>query len=155
MSTGSTARVRGSSLLNNIPTHSSLHTSPKCVISSSTMTGTIKTNTCDAKMNNNAGCGIQLSNASAPSIGLQLNQQNGGWYAMWRDVQGWVPVAPTATAGVRVLNQPATGLEVSTSGSGVEMSLGSRMRFVYASLNTECERGILINFISSERQFHW
>ncbi|GHJ86773.1 hypothetical protein NliqN6_3175 [Naganishia liquefaciens] len=77
--------------LNTLPPNadtSSLHTNPKCVISSSTMTGTIKTNTCDAKLNNNAGCGILYSNASAPSIGLQLNQQNGGWYAMWRDVQG-------------------------------------------------------------------
>ncbi|KAJ9112832.1 hypothetical protein QFC20_002160 [Naganishia adeliensis] len=67
---------------------SSLHTNPKCLISAASMTGTIKTTTCDAKINNNIGCGIQYSNASAPSLGLQLNQQNGGWYVMWRDVQG-------------------------------------------------------------------
>ncbi|KAJ9104230.1 hypothetical protein QFC19_004047 [Naganishia cerealis] len=77
--------------LNTLPPNadtSSLHTSSGCFLSASNQSGTIKTTACDAKIDNNIGCGIEYSNATSPSLGLQFNQQNGGWYVMWRDVQG-------------------------------------------------------------------
>lgn len=154
MSTGSTARVRGTSAdkcyQSQLPAH--------------------KSEMCDFLLYHDR-------HDQDKYMRCQVEQQRGMWdfilecvgtidwtatkpakWGMVRDVARRArvgPVAPTANAGARMLNQPATGLEVSTSGSGDEMSLGYRMRFVYVSFITECGCGILINFISSGRQFHW
>lgn len=54
------------------------------------MTGAVDANTCSALMNANKGCGAILGGNTTygvESIGSQVNNAGGGWYAMWRDME--------------------------------------------------------------------
>jgi beta-glucanase (GH16 family) len=71
----------------------SLHTSAGCSVDqvSSYMTGQQGYTTCDASLNANAGCGVEFGNntfGAGGSFGAGVNAGDGGWYAMWRDMEG-------------------------------------------------------------------
>lgn len=79
--------------LPNTRATSSLHTSPGCLLESvpSYMTGQQGSTTCDATQNSNMGCGVEYGNntfGAGGSFGAGVNAQGGGWYAMWRDMEG-------------------------------------------------------------------
>ncbi|KAK4687211.1 hypothetical protein P7C73_g2919, partial [Tremellales sp. Uapishka_1] len=64
----------------------SLHTATNCLLDQGTyMSGTLETRTCDAYLNSNQGCGIEMS--SEVSFGSGVNEAQGGYYAMWRDIE--------------------------------------------------------------------
>jgi hypothetical protein len=69
----------------------SLHTADTCNADSGTyMTGTLESPTCSAYMNGNQGCGVQMGGNTTygvESFGSQVNDINGGWYALWRDME--------------------------------------------------------------------
>ncbi|KAH7908753.1 glycoside hydrolase family 16 protein [Hygrophoropsis aurantiaca] len=66
------------------PNQSTLHTSPDCEIpASTTQLGTTVGTDCDATVNGNAGCGVQLTEDDN-SFGPGFNNIGGGWYAIER-----------------------------------------------------------------------
>jgi hypothetical protein len=70
----------------------SLHIDQQCYLSSgSYMTGTLGSTACSAYENGNSGCGAYLGGPSTygtTSLGSGVNEVGGGWYAMWRDLEG-------------------------------------------------------------------
>ncbi|KAF9239252.1 glycoside hydrolase family 16 protein [Melanogaster broomeanus] len=67
------------------PNQSTLHTSPNCTIPASEINqlGTTVSTNCDARVNGNAGCGVQFTEDD-DSFGPNFNMIGGGWYAMER-----------------------------------------------------------------------
>ncbi|QRW21271.1 glycoside hydrolase family 16 protein [Rhizoctonia solani] len=65
----------------------SLHTTPGCNMTGAVrvMTGVGESNECDAKQNNNQGCGVKFRQGS---FGQRFNKMGGGWFAMRRTEQG-------------------------------------------------------------------
>ncbi|KAF8757092.1 glycoside hydrolase family 16 protein [Rhizoctonia solani] len=65
----------------------SLHTTPGCNMTGAVrvMTGVGESNECDAKQNNNQGCGVKFRQGS---FGQRFNEMGGGWFAMRRTEQG-------------------------------------------------------------------
>ena len=116
----------------------SLHTSDNCLAEQGTyMTGTLEANTCSAFMNGNQGCGIKMGGNTTygvESFGSDVNDINGGWYALWRDMSAsggayvwfWPRNSPdvpddvrnpaTATTNVAGWGQPAANLTTSCKG---------------------------------------
>ncbi|KAF9220689.1 glycoside hydrolase family 16 protein [Gyrodon lividus] len=70
---------------NVIPNQSTLHTSPNCTIPTSGVNqlGTTIHADCDATVDYNEGCAVQLTEDDN-SFGPNFNQHGGGWYAMER-----------------------------------------------------------------------
>lgn len=70
----------------------SLHTHDNCYAEQNTyMTGQLEANTCSAYINGNVGCGAVMGGNTTfgvESFGEQVNQAGGGWYALWRDMEG-------------------------------------------------------------------
>lgn len=85
---GMTAPAAGYPLVQDV---SSLHTSDTCQLSGNTyMTGTIGSTTCDAYISGNTGCGVELGGNETygvDSYGSGVNDNGGGYYAMWRDLE--------------------------------------------------------------------
>jgi hypothetical protein len=49
--------------------------------------------TCDARINGNTGCGVYMGGNETygvGSFGQEVNNNGGGWYALWRDYEKWV-----------------------------------------------------------------
>lgn len=68
----------------------SLHTIPSCnVEQEGTQTGVQASTGCDASLNNNQGCGVELGNAT---WGSSWNANNGGYYVLHRDFSKCVSV---------------------------------------------------------------
>jgi len=72
---------------NETPNTITLHTSADCTMpsglqSSGQMTGTAQSLNCDASVNGNSGCGVQVANSL--SYGPDFNNNGGGWYAVER-----------------------------------------------------------------------
>ncbi|KAG0703323.1 glycoside hydrolase family 16 protein [Suillus ampliporus] len=69
---------------NVVPNQSTLHTGHNCSMpNSTTQSGTTMTTNCDATVDYNVGCGVQLTEDDN-SFGPGFNNIGGGWYAMER-----------------------------------------------------------------------
>lgn len=64
------------------PNQSTLHTSAGCTMSGQVQTGKTVTTNCDADVNSNSGCGVQVNKAN--SYGPPFDSNGGGWYVMER-----------------------------------------------------------------------
>ncbi|KAF8597916.1 hypothetical protein BDV93DRAFT_499233 [Ceratobasidium sp. AG-I] len=71
----------------------SLHTTPGCDMKGMyprVMSGKVNSDLCDAKVNNNQGCGVEFRKPA--SFGANFNSARGGWYAMSRSKEEGVNV---------------------------------------------------------------
>ncbi len=88
VSAGMTTPLAGYPLVQDV---ASLHTSSACQLPGDTyMTGTIGSTTCDAYISGNTGCGVELGGNTTygvDSFGSGVNENGGGYYAMWRDLE--------------------------------------------------------------------
>lgn len=88
---GMTTPMSGFPLVQDV---ASLHTSENCKLPGDTyMTGTIESTACSAYVSGNKGCGAELGGNmtyGVDSFGSGVNENNGGYYAMWRDLEKWV-----------------------------------------------------------------
>ena len=62
------------------------------------MTGTVDGTDCSGLSPGNVGCGVKIP---GPSYGMSFNNVGGGVYAMWRDLQKCVRLAPRLRLWVR------------------------------------------------------
>ena len=108
----------------------SLHTGSNCYISAAntsaltTMTGTVDNTDCSGLSEGNVGCGVKIP---GPSYGLNFNNVGGGVYAMWRDLQRYVRLAPRLNNLDRILTRivlcPAPARYAPGSGPGISIPL--------------------------------
>lgn len=73
----------------------SLHIEGTCMLTPHYQMGDLGQVTCEARINGNTGCGVYMGGNETygvGSFGQQVNSVGGGWYALWRDYEKWVPV---------------------------------------------------------------